>query len=221
VTEEIHRPAAPETHDAVEVIDVQTGHRVTAAVEDASGGTWQLLFDLAAAIPHDAALHWDDGDVGWQATAHLEHLEATTATYRVASSSDWQPSPVRRSLRTPVDNWPMLVRVSKSAALAEGRRVHAVCLDISDSGCRVSWPATPPLVGDAVAVTWETSHWGDREGEWFPARVARVTALPFGVKHVGLQFIITDSTHALHAHRWSSVWHQEHRRRSLARRRLH
>ena len=81
--------------------------------------------------------------------------------------------------------------------LAKGRRVHAVCLDISDSGCRASWPGRTPLVGDAVDVAWDVGDWqAEDEPGWVSARVARIVALPFGARQVGFTFEIADSDQA-------------------------
>ena len=104
---------------------------------------------------------------------------------------------MRRSLRAPVDNSPMLVKVVSSTVLAKGRRIHAVCLDISDSGCRASWPGRTPLVGDAVDVAWDVGDWqAEDEPGWVSARVARIVALPFGARQVGFTFEIADADQA-------------------------
>ena len=211
-------PAAPSPHDVVEVTDVRSGHRVTAAVEEAQGATWLLSFDLAASVPEEASVHWDDGDVGWQANARLEDIEDTRARFRIASVKEWEPAPVRSSLRTPVDNSPMLVSVIESSSLPAGQRVHAVCLDISNSGCRLSWPAREPHVGDRLDVSWQTSSWHEAETDWIKGRVARVTRLPFGARHVGIQFDLTDPSTAAHVRRLSRLHSQAHRQRTRTRR---
>ena len=205
----------PARYDVVEVIDLKSGSRVTAAVDDVSGGCWSLLFDLASAIPEAASVHWDDGDAGWQAKARLERLDDTTARFQIAR--EWEPAPVLRSLRTPVDSAPMLVRIVESGALPKDRRVHTICLDISDSGCRASWPGTPPAVGDTVEVAWEASHRSDLEPEWIPARVARVTPRPFGGRHVGFTFDTADAANAARVVAWHRTWLAEHRRSAQTR----
>lgn len=213
-------PAVPAPHDAVEVTDRRTGYRVTAAVEAADEGMWMLAFDLAATVPREATVQWDDGDSGWQAEAELARLDDTSARFRIAPASEWEPAPVRRSLRTPVENSPMLVRIVESTALPVDRRVHTVCLDISDSGCRASWPGPAPLVGDAVALAWETQSWrSDDPAEWISARVARVLALPFGARHVGFKFEIADAAQGARVRAWTRTWLQAHRQRALARHR--
>jgi len=123
---------------------------------------------------------------------------------------------VRRSLRAPVDNSPMLVKIVSSTVLAKGRRVHAVCLDISDSGCRASWPGRTPLVGDAVDVAWEVGDWqADDEPGWVSARVARIVALPSARARSGFTFEIADSDQAARVRAWHQAWLHEHRQRLL------
>jgi hypothetical protein len=108
----------------------------------------------------------------------------------------------------------MLVRVVESTTLAKGRRVHAVCLDISASGCRASWPGSPPQVGDAVEVAWDVGDWhAQTQPSWVPARVARVIQLPFGSRQIGFKFEMADAAQAAHVRAWHQVWLDEHRRR--------
>jgi hypothetical protein len=115
-----------------------------------------------------------------------------------------------------VDNAPLLVRILNSGALGKGRQVHALCLDISDSGCRASWPGRPPVVGDAVELTWELRDWhAEAEPGWVPALVVRIVPLPFGRQQVGLQFQIGDAIQAAHVRAWHRTWREEHRRRLL------
>ena len=121
---------------------------------------------------------------------------------------------MRTSLRAAVDNAPMLVRIVESSVLSKARRVHAVCLDISDSGCRASWPGTPPLVGDSVEVAWDLGDWrSEVEPSWIAARVARVIPLPFGARQVGFKFEITNATQAACVRAWHQSWLQQHRQR--------
>jgi hypothetical protein len=110
----------------------------------------------------------------------------------------------------------MLVKIVNSTVLAKGRRVHAVCLDISDSGCRASWPGRTPLVGDAVDVAWDVGDWqGNEEPGWVSARVARIVALPFGARQVGFTFEIADAGQAARVRTWHQSWLHEHRQRIL------
>jgi len=96
------------------------------------------------------------------------------------------------------------------------QRVHAVCLDISDSGCRASWPGRTPLVGDAVDVAWEVGDWqAEDEPGWVSARVARIVALPFGARQVGFTFEIADSNQAARVRAWHQAWLHEHRQRLI------
>ena len=211
-------PAAPAQDHVVEVIDPHTGYRVTAAVEITNNHQHLLRFDLGAPIPLDAILHWDDGDLGWQTRTRLEPLDESHAKWQLPPSDEWEPAPTRRSLRTPVGNAPMLVRIIESSSLRKEQRIHTVCLDVSDSGCRTSWPGQPPLVGDTVEVAWEVDNrHDDSDPQWIQARVARITALPFGARHVGLRFEITEPAQSARVHAWAHHWLQEHRRRALDR----
>ena len=191
VSENPITPAAPAAGDVVEIVDRLSGVRVTAVVESAIGGPYVLRYDRGSGIPDEAHVRWFDGDTAWQAISKLAALDDTSASCELAPSTEWEPAPVRRSLRAPVDNSPMLVKIVSSTVLAKGRRIHAVCLDISDSGCRASWPGRTPLVGDAVDVAWDVGDWqADDEPGWVSARVARIVALPFGARQVGFTFEI-------------------------------
>ena len=175
-----------------------------------------LRFDRVYAIPDEVHVRWYDGDTAWQAISKLAALNETSATCELAPSREWEPAQVRRSLRAPVDNSPMLVKIVSSTVLAKGRRVHAVCLDISDSGCRASWPGRTPLVGDAVDVAWDVGDWeADNEPGWVSARVARIVALPFGARQVGFTFEIADADQAARVRTWHQAWLHEHRQRLI------
>ncbi len=209
-------PAAPAAGDVVEIVDRLSGQKVTAVVESASDGPYVLRFDRVYSIPDEVHVRWYDGDTAWQAISKLAAITDTSATCELAHSRDWEPAQVRRSLRAPVDNSPMLVKIVSSTVLAKGRRVHAVCLDISDSGCRASWPGRTPLVGDAVDVAWDVGDWeADNEPGWVSARVARIVALPFGARQVGFTFEIADADQAARVRTWHQSWLHEHRQRLI------
>ena len=211
-------PAAPAQDHVVEVTDPRTGYRVTAAVEITDSHQHLLRFDFGAPIPLNAILHWDDGDLGWQIRSRLELLDEGLASWQIPPSDEWEPAPTRRSLRTPVGNAPMLVRIIESSALRKDHRIHVVCLDVSDSGCRASWPGQPPLVGDTVEIAWEVDNGHDAsDTQWIQASVARITALPFGARHIGFRFEIADPAQSARIHAWAHDWLQEHRRRALNR----
>jgi hypothetical protein len=217
VSENSITPAAPAAGDVVEIVDRVTGLRVTAVVESASDlSIYTLRYDRGSKVADEAHLRWFDGDTAWQAIAKLRILDDTSCECELAPSEEWEPAPVRRSLRAPVDNSPMLVKIVSSTVIAKGRRVHAVCLDISDSGCRASWPGRTPLVGDAVDVAWEVGDWqANDEPGWVSARVARIVALPFGARQVGFTFEIADADQAARVRAWHQAWLHEHRQRLL------
>ena len=207
-----HIPTAPAPQDVVEIVDPLSRERVAATVESADDGHYVLRFDHATSVPGEAPVRWHDGETAWQAVSQFERLDETSVNCQLAPAPEWKPAPVRQSLRAPVDNSPMLVRVVESNVLAQGRRVHAVCLDISASGCRAGWPAPAPSVGDVVEVDWDMSEW---QGDTQPlrARVVRIIPRPFGARQVGLSFEIADATQAAHVRAWYQAWLQEHRER--------
>ena len=83
-------------------------------------------------------MRWYDGDTAWQAVSQLETIEETSVNCQLAPPPQWELAPVRKSLRAQVDNAPILARLTDGDRRA--RLVHAVCLDVSASGCRASWP---------------------------------------------------------------------------------
>ena len=212
-------PAAPAAGDVVEIVDRLTSQRVTAVVESANDGPYVLRFDRPMKVPEEAQVRWFDGGTAWQAISKLASLDETSASCELGPAAEWETAQVRRSLRAPVDNSPMLVKIVSSTVLAKGRRVHAVCLDISDSCCRASWPGRTPLVGDAVDVAWEVGDWqAEAEPGWVSARVARIVALPFGARQVGFTFEIADADQAARVRTWHQAWLHEHRQRLLGER---
>jgi hypothetical protein len=207
-------PAAPAARDVVEIVDEDSRVRVAATVESADDGRYVLRLERATSLPVEAPVRWYDGSTAWQAVSRLERLDETSVTCQLAPPPDWAPAPVRQSLRTAVDNAPILVRVVESTALANGRRVHAICVDISASGCRASWPGAAPLVGDLVEVAWDVADWeAESEAGWIRARVVRIITRPFGARQVGLRFEIANATQAASIRGWYQAWLEEHRRR--------
>jgi hypothetical protein len=92
--------------------------------------------------------------------------------------------------------------------------VHAVCLDISASGCRAGWPGPAPGVGDVVELDWDMSDWhAETQPGGIRARVVRIIPRPFGARQVGLSFEIVDATQAARVRGWYQAWLQEHRER--------
>jgi PilZ domain len=217
VSDQSATPSPPAAGDVVEIVDRISGSRITAVVEAAPDDLRYLLrFERAHKVPDEAHVRWFDGDTAYQAIAKLRPGDDTSADCELAPSDEWEEAQVRRSLRAPVDNSPMLVKMVSSTVLAKGRRIHAVCLDISDSGCRASWPGRTPLVGDAVDVAWDVGDWqAEDEPGWVSARVARIVALPFGARQVGFTFEIADADQAARVRTWHQAWLHEHRQRLL------
>ena len=160
MSEKSHTPIGPDAFDVVEIVDRLSASRVSATVESAGAGDFVLRLAHEARIPEEAHLRWFDGAGAWQAIAQLRRIDETRVSCELAPAHEWEVAPARRSVRTPVENSPLLVKIVGSKVLARDRRVHAVCVDISDSGCRANWVGATPRVGDAVAVTWniEPSH---------------------------------------------------------------
>jgi hypothetical protein len=216
MSEHPHTPAAPAPHDVVEIVDRLSSARVSATVESADDGQYVLRFENATSVPCEAPVRWHDGDTAWQAASRLERLDETSVICQLAPAPEWVPAPIRQSLRAPVDNSPMLVRIVESSALAKGRSVHVVCLDISASGCRASWSGPAPGVGDAVEVAWDVGDWrAETQPGWIAARVVRIIPRPFGARQVGFRFEIADGTQAARVHGWYQAWLHEHRQRVI------
>jgi hypothetical protein len=214
VTKATHEPAAPAAHDVVEIIDQTSSVRVSAVVESTQNGHYVLRFDHATSWPHEVAIRWHDGDTAWQALSRLDALDATSVNCQLPPAPEWQPAPPRSAPRIPVDKSPILIRILESSLLAKGHRVHAICLDISASGCRSTWPGPAPLAEDRVEITFEPAHGhSDDPQGWIPARIADVIPRPFGARHIDLRFELTDSTQAARIHAWHQTRLQEHHQR--------
>jgi hypothetical protein len=214
VSEHTDVPAAPAARDVVEVVNQVTSARVSAIVESAEDGHYVLRFDRTASVPHLAPVRWYHGDTAWQAISRLERIDETSVNCRLAPAREWELSPRRQALRTPVDYAPLLVKIASSSVLTKGRLVHALCLDISDSGCRASWPGSMPLVGGAVELAWGGGKWRAEEGlAWVPARVARIIELPFGRRQLGFRFQFAHPMQLAHVRAWHETWLQEQRHR--------
>ena len=218
VSERHVTPAAPAMGDIVEIVDRLSGLRITAVLESFnSDGCPLLRYERAGWPPAQAQalLRWIAGGTAWQAIATLRTVDDSSAVCELADASEWEPAPVRRSLRAPVDNSSLLVKIESSSVLARGRRVHAVCLDFSHSGCKTSWPARlSPRIGDAVNLAWSLGDWKTHEEpHWVGARVARIAMLPFSGRHVGFTFEITNTDQATRVHAWHQTWLHQHRER--------
>jgi hypothetical protein len=206
--------APPVESDVVEIIDPRSGAGLKARVESAREARFVLRLEHAAHVPADAPVRWFDGETAWQAASRIDAIDDVSVSCLLAPPPEWIPAPIRKSLRAPVDNAPMLVRFAERDTAAKDRCVHAVCLDISASGCRASWPGAPPDVGDAVEVALDVGDWqSETDPTWIPARVARIVSLPFGARQVGFQFALTDPGQIAHVRVWHQAWLRRHRRR--------
>ena len=93
--------------------------------------------------------------------------------------------------------------------------MHAVCLDVSETGCRATWPDRIPRVGDAVNLTWDV---GDRlpgtvEVGWVAARVVRVIAQASGAVQVCFDFETTTLAQVARIRACHQAWLQRHQQR--------
>ena len=217
MTDAVHTPTAPCAFDIVEIIDRREMPRLHAVVEVAQEPHLLLRLERAITVPARAPVRWFDGDTAWQAVSQIEHIDPTSVNCLLAPQPEWEPAPVRQSLRAAVSNSPILVKLAEENRMSAARPLHAVCLDISASGCRATWPGQPPAIGDSVEIAWEVADsYGDEEPHWISARVARIIDLPFGKRQVGFKFELVNPAQAARVREWHQSWLHEHRRRLVA-----
>ena len=210
----VHTPAGPCAYDIVEIINRSETPRLHAVVEIVREPHLLLRLERAITIPSRAPVRWFDGDTAWQAASQIDHIDATSVNCQLAPQPEWEPAPVRQSLRASVSNSPILVKIVDQNRVSAGRPLHAVCLDISASGCRATWPGTPPAIGDSVEIAWDVpDSMTDEEPHWICARVARIIELPFGKRQVGLKFDLAHPAQTSRVQDWHQTWLHEHRRR--------
>ena len=213
MTDAVQTPRSPCAYDIVEIVDLRDAPRLKAVVEVVHDPNLFLRLERAVAVPARAPVRWFDGDTAWQAVSAIEQVDETSVNCELAPPPEWEPAPVRQSLRAVAGNSPILVRIVDESRLAAPRIVHAVCLDISGSGCRSTWPGQPPRAGDSVEIAWEVGGYEDEEPHWVSARAVRIIELPFGKRQVGFQFELGDATHASRVREWHQTWLGEQRRR--------
>jgi hypothetical protein len=201
-------PSGPAEFDSVEIIDRLSAARVSATVESVNDRSFVLHLKGEAAIPEEAFLRWFDGAGAWQGIAQMQRIDESRVRCELAPSDEWRAATARRSTRVRVEDSPLLVKI-----LPGDRRVHAVCVDISDSGCRANWLGKTPSVGDAVAVTWDAAPSRAASPGWIPARVARIIPRPFGAHHVCFSFEFADPEQAALVHEWREASLQNIRQR--------
>ena len=142
-------PTGPAEFESVEIVDRLSASRVSAIVERANDRSFVLRLRHEARVPEEAFLRWFDGASAWQSIAQMMRIDESHVQCELAPSHEWEASPSRRSTRVRVENAPLLVSI-----LPGSRRVHAVCVEISDTGCRANWLGETPRVGDAVDIAW-------------------------------------------------------------------
>jgi hypothetical protein len=184
-------PTGPAEFESVEIVDRLSGSRVGAIVESANDRSFVLRLKHEVAMPEEAFLRWFDGADAWEGIAETTRIGESRVRCELAPSDEWQAAPARRSTRVRVENSPLLVRI-----LPGDRRVHAVCVDISEGGCRANWLGNTPRVGDVVRVTWDAEPSPTASPDWIPARVVRVLPRPFGAHHVCFSFEFADPKQA-------------------------
>jgi PilZ domain len=184
-------PPGPVEFDPVQIVDRLSGSRVSATVESVRDRCFVLRLKSEAALPEEGFLRWFDGVGAWQGIVQMERIDTSRVRCELAPPDEWQATVARRSTRIRVDNSPLLVRL-----LPGERRVHAVCVDISDTGCRANWLGQTPRAGDAVAVTWDVEPARAELPDWIPARVVRVIPRPFGAHHICFSFEFADERQA-------------------------
>ena len=219
MTDAVHTPAGPGAYDVVEIVDLRERPRLHAVVEVVQDPHLLLRLERAIAIPARAPVRWFDGDTAWQAVSQIDHIDETSVNCLLAPQPEWEPAPVRQSLRAAVSNSPILVKkvVEESSFSTSRPPLHAVCLDISASGCRATWPGPPPAIGERVEIAWEVDErLTDEDPVWIAAQVARIIDLPFGKRQVGFKFDLVNPTQASRVRDWHHGWLQEHRRRLVS-----
>ncbi len=208
-------PAPPGEYDVVQIIDQSTATRLNATVSSVDADQYVLHLEQPGSVPPEAPVRWFDGDIAWQAVSKLERIDERSVNCQLAPAPQWESAPVRQSLRAPVANAPMLALLSDAQGQSRGRLVHAVCVDVSASGCRVGWPGSTPRVGDRVELAWDVGDWHrELQPDWIPARVARIVPMPFGTRQVGFTFEMTDADQVSRVRAWYHSWLQEHRQRA-------
>jgi hypothetical protein len=199
--------AAPGTDAVVEIVEAHSGARLTATCESMAGDHIVLVIHPATRVPRQASLRWDEGGTVRCATATLERIDELRVSCRIVPPQS--PAPTPRSQRAPIADSKLLVRIVSSGTVANGRRVHATCLDISETGCRSTWPGPTPRIGDAVDLTWDAGGARSRiELGWIRARVTRLVPLASGGWEVCFSFEITKATQAARIHSWYQGWLQ-------------
>jgi hypothetical protein len=217
VTDALQTPRSPCAFDIVEIVGRGETTRLHAVVEVADEPHLRLRLERPVTVPHEVPVRWFDGDTAWQAASQIDHIDEVSVNCRLAPTPEWEPARVRQSLRAVVSNSPILIRAAEEPHARGSRPLHALCLDVSASGCRTTWPAPPPTIGDRIEIAWEVDGGYDSEPQWITASIARVIEMPFGKRQVGLRFELAEQAHAARVREWHQKWLQESRRRGESR----
>jgi hypothetical protein len=208
-----HKPrihGSPRALEVVEIIGRLTATRVSGIIESAGNDVFRVRLEQPARVPLEAPVRWFDGATAWQAIAQLEQADPHCVTCRIVPPQTWEPTPRRRSTRVQL-NSQVLVRIVSSSVLPSGRRVHTACRDMSETGCRATWPGRPPCIGDALSLTWDID--GSRaalELGWVAARVTRVIPQPSGASEICCEFAAPTATQAARIHAQHQIWLHNH-----------
>ncbi len=176
----------------------------TGVLEQFEDGSWIVCVDAGGLKTPD------DGRVRCTSETGVWHASVSTAP--VTRSGD------RRDSRAPAGRSPILVRTESEGPFTKGQRSRAVCLDFSESGCRTTWHADPPSVGDVVQLAWGIDEDVERQAEltWVEAYVTRVLTMSFGVRQVAFAFKPADLQQVRRVRDWRDHWMAAHRVRLIA-----
>lgn len=166
-----------------------------------------LRVNQAAKVPETGVLRWFDGARAWQADVRLERVADTRVRCVVEQADEWEGASTRGSLRAPAHATQVVARVVTSTRLAGGRRMHAECINLSETGCLAAWTGPPPGVGDAIDLTWDSG--GQRtavEVGWVAARVVRTSRLRSGQTAVAFRFNVSNAAQAARIRAWHRDW---------------
>lgn len=196
--------ATPQVGDVIEMISTETELLGTGVLESYEDGSWIVCVDAGGLkTPQDGRVRCVSESGEW-------HGSVSTAP--VTRSGD------RRDSRAPAGRSPILVRTQGETQFTKGQRSRAVCLDFSESGCRTTWHADPPAIGDAVQLAWGVEENDEHQAEptWVEANVTRVLTMSFGVRQIAFAFKPADLKQVRCVRDWRDHWMAAYRVRLIA-----